>query len=357
MKCEGYITLEEQLNSLSIFSLRDLARQSGVLSPTSKKKQQLISEIIAISEGKATPNKSSKQGRPPKVFNYSLNEILTTPSQENGLKTKFVLNQNPKKFTYDGDIKTEIGIVEILPNNSGFLWFYNNLKYNYYFIPNSLILTYGLKYGDKVSAEVALKENQLVVIDIFSINNCPVGKLEPESNFVNLNYVTPNTLIKTSNAELEKMSVMYGQNLYLYGSNNNQNTLSILNFLSSCDDCKKIYINVTVADKNRNYLTNNSDIEMFTTEITENSDIARRVVNQAIERAKRLLEIGEKVIIAVDDVLSISCVDDTNLQTTKLLLSSAKNCEQGSISIFAVMSKENHLAIFEKLADVRLNLD
>ena len=42
----------EELNELSIFALREFARRTGVYAPTSKKKGQLIDEIIEISEGK-----------------------------------------------------------------------------------------------------------------------------------------------------------------------------------------------------------------------------------------------------------------------------------------------------------------
>ncbi len=58
---------EEQLDKLSIFQLRELARKMGVDSPTSKRKGELITQILDISNGNSSPHfAKSKQGRPPK---------------------------------------------------------------------------------------------------------------------------------------------------------------------------------------------------------------------------------------------------------------------------------------------------
>ncbi len=54
-----------ELNELRIHELRDLARKMGVSSPTTLKKEEIISEIMEILSGsKAPASKVSKQGRP-----------------------------------------------------------------------------------------------------------------------------------------------------------------------------------------------------------------------------------------------------------------------------------------------------
>ena len=72
--------LEEDLKKLSVFELRKLARSMGVISPTSKKNNELISEILAIHNGEKTPT-FSKMGRPPKdktAFDKVLNQLKET---------------------------------------------------------------------------------------------------------------------------------------------------------------------------------------------------------------------------------------------------------------------------------------
>ena len=86
---------EEQLNELSIFALRELARRTGVYAPTSKKKSELIKNIIEISEGKKEPYiAKTKQGRPPKDVGYSFADILMPKSHFN-----FAQNSNINSFS------------------------------------------------------------------------------------------------------------------------------------------------------------------------------------------------------------------------------------------------------------------
>lgn len=69
----------EQLSQINLYGLRSLAREVGVKSPTSLKKQALIEEIILIESGKKSPYKQTKKGRPLKkgVENVNLSSSGT----------------------------------------------------------------------------------------------------------------------------------------------------------------------------------------------------------------------------------------------------------------------------------------
>ena len=58
----------EQLEQISIHSLRNIARDVGVKSPTNLKKDILINEILLIQSGKKQPHTPSKRGRPIKTY-------------------------------------------------------------------------------------------------------------------------------------------------------------------------------------------------------------------------------------------------------------------------------------------------
>lgn len=63
---ETYYT-EQELQAMSIFRLRECARNVGVPSPTSKRKQELIDLYLEIAAGKKEPvRNTTKRGRPPK---------------------------------------------------------------------------------------------------------------------------------------------------------------------------------------------------------------------------------------------------------------------------------------------------
>ncbi len=66
----------EQLNQLNIHSLHFIAREVGVKSPTSLKKQELINEILLIQGEKKQVNAKNKKGRPPKKDIQNLNDCL-----------------------------------------------------------------------------------------------------------------------------------------------------------------------------------------------------------------------------------------------------------------------------------------
>lgn len=57
---------KEKLYKLSIFTLRNMARDVGMKAPTTKKKDELISFILANEKGLPTPK--VRIGRPPSVL-------------------------------------------------------------------------------------------------------------------------------------------------------------------------------------------------------------------------------------------------------------------------------------------------
>ena len=88
--------MKNRLEDFNIFALREFARQTGVKSPTSKKKEQLIEEITRIVSGVKKPeNSNSKQARPPKNFGYDISQMIDS-FQEIEL-SKQVLNQEIEK--------------------------------------------------------------------------------------------------------------------------------------------------------------------------------------------------------------------------------------------------------------------
>ena len=145
----------DKLNELSIFALRELARRTGVYSPTSKKKDELINEILEIMEGKKEPYlPKTRQGRPPKDYGYSFAEALN-PSisrQQPSYQTP-ILAQNLPTFKYDTD-GLICGYVENISPVSACLWIRDNLNFNCIYIPNSIINTFKLKTGDFIHAHL-----------------------------------------------------------------------------------------------------------------------------------------------------------------------------------------------------------
>ena len=78
---------EVSMRQASIFELRTLARNMGVNSPTTLKKEQLIERILKIVNGEEKPSlPKSRAGRPPKTGLVQM--------QKNSVCDYFVLLKN-----------------------------------------------------------------------------------------------------------------------------------------------------------------------------------------------------------------------------------------------------------------------
>ena len=62
--------LKAKLESKGIHTLRQIGRVVGVHYPTQKKKEELISDIMAIARGEAQPCDRSTRGAPPKSADF-----------------------------------------------------------------------------------------------------------------------------------------------------------------------------------------------------------------------------------------------------------------------------------------------
>lgn len=337
---------EQQLNELNIFALRELARFSGVVSPTSKKKDVLIKEILAINEGAQPVAERSKLGRPPKGYIKNFAEIFSSNTATSNQKVSF--QQASKSFECE-DISTVGGYVEVLNNNFAFLWVQNGYTFKKIFVPADVLLMSDVKSGDKIVAEIENKENQTVVSKIFNINDCPIAKITGKrKNYSDIEYVLPN---KQLNADIK-----FGENVYLYGNNNNTNTIKIVELLNSLKVSHKIYVNLSLAEKSKLFIKPLEKTELFVSEFVNDVEFAKRITFLAIERAKRLLENGEDIVIALDDALSLKAIDE-DLSLTKQLFTLARNTKKGSITLIAIMPTINKIELVEKLADVKLNIE
>ena len=67
--------IKEKLESKGIYTLRQIGRAVGVHFPTQKKKEELISDIMAIARGEAQPCERSTRGAPPKSSDFDTETV------------------------------------------------------------------------------------------------------------------------------------------------------------------------------------------------------------------------------------------------------------------------------------------
>jgi len=350
---------QEQLNEYSIFTLREIARRAGVESPTSKKKAELIKEIMEITEGKREPRSTkSKQGRPPKNFGYSFIDVFNPEkSVLNNQSTKIVFNQEKTDFVVEEN-RVVTGYIEQVNANTAFLWVKNNLEYSCYLVSNFLVNKYVLKSGDLVCSKLGTGDEKMMVKEILSINACPINKYtNKRKDYSEFNHTESNKYVKFNFSQFGNV-VKYGENLFLYGTNTGKMSGALKDMVSSCGEDRKIYINLSITEKNKSNLSQIENAECFVAQFTESIEKSKKLISIALERAKRLFEKGENVVIFIDDVLSLCSIDLPEQTAVKNLMSISKNAlKGGSISIVAIMNNKPELNVFERLADNKLIIE
>lgn len=357
---------EEQLNKLSIYELRTLGRNTGVASPTSKCKAILIREIIEINSGlreKHVPK--TRQGRPPKNFvGYGLINNFTTGDHVSYINDRVPsyyasLAQATPTFIV-GDVSDITGYVEFVQNNSVILRPYDLTSRDCVYIPFEFVQQFNLRPGDLINCEIdsTTMDSPAVCKDIWNINACPITKYSTDRlDYFKIRHIKPTHDIEFKDDKYAKLVIKHGESVCVHGANYNENTASIIELLNSVKNSRKLYINPAVVEKNKSYIDDLVNTEKFISPIIADTDSTKRILSLAINRARRILERGDRVVVVIDDVKTIASLDE-DLYLTKNLLSLTKDGENaGSITVIALMPDDDQLnTMFEKLFDVKLEL-
>lgn len=183
---------KESLSNLGIYELRELARQVGVKSPTTKLRSELCDTILKIKSGEIQPNcVNLKKGRPPKSIKKSItieNENATYNVSNFEIKKYDTLNQTMHPNFFSNQVRVEGCLIEV--NNK--LFFYNNQlsldNLTLIEMPAEYVVLYKLRQGDKV---VAICDNsnvdKYVVKKLLTINNVAVENVPENRKNLDIN--------------------------------------------------------------------------------------------------------------------------------------------------------------------------
>lgn len=347
-----YEVNNEKLDELSIFALRDLARRTGVSSPTSKKKDELIQQIIEIREGKREPKNRTKQGRPPKCYSYDrLNEFGSVDPSARSI----VFSQDRPTFECSED-DTVNGYIEVFADGSASLSVNGRFDIVYY-LASGLAERYGLKTGDRVIAQLGEDFGRSIISDIYTVNGLPIAKGIDRNNFYDIPHDVSGVELKF-NREYEDFRVSRGDNVFMYGANYSLNMSTMLDVAKNVKNAVRIYINISLTEKTKFKVTAIEDVSKFVANITDSNDYVSRVVRLAVEYAKRSFEVGDDVVIVVDDALSIAGIEFDGMSAMKEILSMTKDTVgQGSITVLSLMTGDGALKWADKLADKKYVID
>lgn len=338
-------------DKLSIYELRNYARNVGVYNPTVLKKRDLIDAIINIETGKVPPHISkTKQGRPPKnigqlVSVFMADDIENVPTYLEKMyeqkPVEQVLCQNVDKTEECEEIVFH-GYLEILSDGNGLLRQRISLNETHKercFIRLTDVNKFQLKHGDEIvcNAYKVSDERPWVCETIISINSIALENLSDRVNYLTENNLCKKEKIDTQDSELNNLGLYYGDTIFVY----NNSITNFINFaVKFAKDNKNnfdkyVYLSPTSLQEEYGLVGRFPD-ELYLSSFNESFSCQQRTTFMAHNRAMRLAELGQNVCLIVQDILGLVSMDSSNsgeLAISKSILSSAKTLNKGSLTI------------------------
>ena len=300
---------ENFVRSLGVFELRGLARELGVSSPTTKKREELIALILDRSKEGSCADKKSKRGRPYKKLNSLADIVNSMISEAKPIKNEAFDFQTAVYFQQDpipalsmvGNECFEFeGVVRIFEDR--FVFFDKNDNSKVVFEDGITGLD-KIKEGDivKVNALQANEDSFFIAVQILEINGQNVEEYQPEE------FEEGEEIISNNEIPFAGKMVKEGRrNVYSYNEDLFENT----NFADLTEYCKENDADLLVMSFNSSYenmiMFRNLDVDMRF--VTEYGNIKQNYIiktAELISRAKNLVARGKKVIVFLHDVIEM----------------------------------------------------
>lgn len=313
----------EILNTLGIYELRELARSIGVSSPTTKKREQLCTEILDISSGSVKVEaKQNKKGRPPKtitkittmVKDYIPPEILKLqkPIERESYSNILMLAQNPSIY---GQINSNVNkqIFGYLDSINGHFYL-NNLKSNElfkfitFYVPDEIISKYNLREGDKVLAYGKISDNYDcgILEEVLKINDVDVSNWNSKRKVYDISAFD----IPSVDTVVFGKNIKKGERTISYFQNDEDAILAIVKEIENLSrnnnlDEKLVFVGIELAPEVIYYGRLNKNLEMFATTYYNNLDESYNAIINAINFCNSTLKDGKSVRMFIFDIMGL----------------------------------------------------
>jgi transcription termination factor Rho len=264
------------------------------------------------------------------------------------------------------------GVLEVLPDGYGFL---RNPEYNYLSSPDDIYVSpsqikrFGLRTGAIVSGQIRPpkeSEKYFALLRVEAINYQEPDRLSERVNFSDLTPLHPETriILETSPDELNMRiidlvtPVGRGQRGLIVAPPRTGKTVLLQKIANSIStNCPEVKLIVLLIDERPEEVTEMErktarDVEVISSTFDEPASRHCQVAEMVIEKAKRMVEFGEDVVILLDSITRLARayntevphsgkiltggVDANAMQMPKKFFGAARNIEEGgSLTIFA----------------------
>ena len=373
---------KEMLESISIFAIRDIAKEVGISSPTKKNKAELIDLILKISSGEMEPPEAPRRGRPKKPTELPPQAAEPAKASEQPrprgnrygrdnagrYESKQAAGFHDDKRGGEPDQMRE-GFLEINPDGYGFLRV-RNCECNEMdaYVPSVKIKQYGLRKGDKVRAMCkTLQEGKpAAVVNVISVNGVDYAELGKRPNFDDLVPIYPDERLRMEVPSRPRdyatrcidivAPIGKGQRgIIVSPPKAGKTTLLKMIAGSIAENYPDIVLFVLLIDEHPEEVTDMQRSvrgEVVYSTFDEMPEHHTKTAEMLLDRAKRLVEMGKDVVILMDSLTRLARaynmtipptgrtlsggVDPGALHSPKRFFGSARNIEHGgSLTIIA----------------------
>lgn len=300
------------IESLGVFELRGLARELGVKSPTTKKRGELIDQILQRIESGAENPKNSRRGRPFKKIT-SIDEIA------NSFASSWVENFKPTYETVMSFAQTLPDFDKMLEGSENLAGYAREVKdmisfFDYQnrarvFIKNDTEFASKITNGDyvKVTALPLQQKGQYVAENIVEINGVEAQSFEPYST--NKGEV----VIGKTTFTIGRHKIVLGRRNALLMKDDLFETGIVDEIVNSCNrnNMNLLVLALNTSYENMIMFNKLEGCKKFVSVSGSDSRLNLDLLIDAINYANNCIDRGENIILFVSDIVhTIKSVED-----------------------------------------------
>lgn len=320
--------MREKYESLSLTVLKDLAKARGLKGVSTMKKGDLVEAMLeadkkekaAVSEEKAEDNKIVREKSGARVYNAAKTAIAE--------KTNYASNDGnvPKEELTDLDSGIEAnGILEVMSDGFGFIRCDNYMPgENDVYVAPSQIRRFNLKTGDIVRGNTRIKtekEKFAALLYVSSINGLSPSVCQARPNFEDLTPIFPNQRMRLERPGasvamrvVDLVSPIGKGQRGMIVSQPKAGKTTLLKEVAKSVLCNnpETHLIILLIDERPEEVTDikeaiqGSNVEVIYSTFDELPEHHKRVSEMVIERAKRLVEMKQDVVILLDSITRLA---------------------------------------------------
>ncbi len=309
----------EELEREHLSVLREIGRYVGVKSPASKKKEELVSEIINIQRGRMKPCNHAKSGAPIKL-KVDISKYMV--DDDDFEYTCEPIDSKIEFSDVDTSFKDE-GVLELHSDGYGFLRTGNyEASRRDIFVSGANIKKYHLRRGDKVvcKAKIVREGESAALQEVLEINGVNPEQYSKRKEFDELTPCYPDKRIKLEiDGKENDLAIRcvdlfaplgMGQRGLIVAPPKTGKTTLLKKIAQSIEtNHKDIELMVLLIDERPEEVTDikrSISAEVIYSTFDEGAEHHVRAAELAINRAKRLVENGKNVVILMDSITRLA---------------------------------------------------